>query len=417
MNPARKLLRFTDRLLRQFHEDRCLGMAASLSYTTLLSLVPLLAVMFSVLAAFPVFETVAGKIQDYIFRNFVPASGEVIQSYFEGFTEQARRLTGPGIFFLVVVALMLMYSIDEEINHIWRVRSPRSWPAKFVVYWAVLTLGPLLLAVSIVVSSFLVSLPVVSGIDDAMAGVRSWALSVMPFLSILVALTLLYVLVPNRRIKLRYGLGGAVVAAAMFELAKLSFTLYVSNVPTYATIYGALAVIPLFLVWIYVSWAVVLLGAEISYCLALSPDREQAAGASGPLAPLVAAYRVLGHLWECQQHGETLSEEQLLKLEPGLSREGLTAVMGILEERKYVLMVAEAEWMLARDMGEITLADLYNAMQHTIAGVTGPPGPADPWSRALFEVLRDAEKELDCKMRIPLKDLYQAAGDKLKART
>jgi len=417
VSPAQRLPQFIIKLLRQFHEDRCLGMAASLSYTTLLSLVPLLAVMFSVLAAFPVFETVVGKIQDYIFRNFVPASGEMIQSYFTEFTEQARRLTGPGIFFLVVVALMLMHSIDEVINDIWRVRAPRSWPAKFVVYWAVLTLGPLLLAVSIVVTTFLVSLPMVSGINGAMAGVRSWTLSLMPFLSILVALTLLYVLVPNRRIKLRHGLGGAVVAALMFELAKHGFTLYVSNVPTYATIYGALAVIPLFLVWIYVSWAVVLLGAEISYCLALSPGHRHAAGSAGPLAPLVAAYRILGHLWVRQQQGETLSEEQLLKLEPDITREGLAAVMDILEKQKYVFMVAEAEWILARDTGEITLADLYNAMQHTIAGVPGLAGHTDPWNKALFQTLRDAEEELDGRLRIPLKHLYQAAGNKPKAPT
>ena len=417
MSHAHKLLQFSLMLLRQFHQDRCLGVAASLSYTTLLSLVPLLAVMFSVLAAFPVFDTVVDKIQDYIFKNFVPASGEVIQSYFADFTEQARRLTGPGIFFLVVVALMLMHSIDEAINDIWRVRTPRSWPAKFVVYWSVLTLGPLLLAVSIAATSFLVSLPVVSNIDSVVAGVSSWALSLMPFLSTLVALTLLYVLVPNRRIMLRYGLGGAVVAALMFELAKHSFTLYVTNVPTYATIYGALAVIPLFLIWIYVSWAMVLLGAELSYCLTLSLEQSRTGGAPAPLAPLVAAYRILGHLWQSQQQGETLSEEHLLKLEPDLGREGLATVMSILEKEKYVLMVSEAEWVLVRDTGEITLADLYNAMQHTIAGVPGLPGHEDPWNKALHKVLREAEEELDNRLRIPLKQLYQSEGAKLKTQT
>ena len=417
VSQARKLLNFCLTLLRQFHQDRCLGVAASLSYTTLLSLVPLLAVMFSVLAAFPVFDTVVEKLQDFIFRNFVPASGEMIQSYFEGFTEQARRLTGPGIFFLVVVALMLMHSIDEAINDIWRVRTQRSWPAKFVVYWAVLTLGPLLLAVSIAVTSFLVSLPVVSNINGAIEGVRSWTWSLMPFLSTLVALALLYVLVPNRRIRLRHGLGGAVVAALLFELAKHGFTLYVSNVQTYATIYGALAVIPLFLVWIYVSWAVVLLGAELSYCLTLYQERARPGDAHVPLAPLVAAYRIVGHLWRSQQRGETLSEERLMRLEPDLGREGLVPVMEALEREKYVLMVSEGEWVLLRDTGEITLADLYNAMQHTIAGMPGLPGRQDPWNRELLEILHDAEEALNDRLRIPLKQLYQSSETKLKAPT
>jgi len=417
---VKNVLQFNIFLARQFRDDHCLIKAASLSYTTLLSLVPLLAVMFSVLAAFPVFETAVDNIQDYIFRNFVPASSEVVQSYVEEFTQQARRLTGPGIFFLVLVALMLMNSVDEVLNEIWRVRSTRRWLAKFVVYWSILTLGPLLLAVSIVLTSYLVSLPILSEMDGAIENLKAWSLFMMPFISMTIALTLLYVLVPNRRIKFRNGLAGAAIAALLFELAKRSFTLYVANVPTYATIYGALAVIPLFLVWIYVSWVVVLLGTEISYCLTLFKKQD------GPnsLAPLVTAYRVIGRLWESQQRGETLSEEQIMKLEPDNSREGLAEVMAILESRKYILMVAEAEWILARDANEINLADLYNAMRQTISDVSGVVSRStDPRNMALFEVLHDADMDMATRMNIPLKRLYQSAeimpltGQEIKAQT
>lgn len=127
------------------------------------------------------------------------------------------------------------------------------------------------------------------------------------------------------------------------------------------------------------------------------------------LMPLVSAYRVIGHLWKSQQHGETLSDEQILKLEPDINREGLAEVMGMLEGRKYVLMVAEAEWMLARDADEISLADLYNAMQQTISDVSGVAGRTDPWSRALLEVLDSAEMDLATRMDIPLKRLYQSS--------
>ncbi len=261
-----RLQRFLRFLAGNFRKDHCLRTAASLSYTTLLSLVPLLAVMFSVLSAFPVFEAVVDKIQDYIFQNFVPASGEVVQSYIQQFLQQASRLTGPGIAFLVLVAVMLMDTIDGVLNGIWGVRRRRRWLSQFLVYWSVLTLGPLLLAVSIIVSSYLVSLPLLTGVDPS-GTVRGMLLSLMPFLSICVALALLYVLVPNRMVPLRNGLVGAALAALLFELAKHLFAMYLRWFPTYELIYGALATIPLLLVWIYVSWLITLFGAEIGYAL------------------------------------------------------------------------------------------------------------------------------------------------------
>ncbi len=404
----RRFLRF---LFAHFNSDHGLRTAASLSYTTLLSLVPLLVVMFSVLSAFPVFETVVARIQDYIFQNFVPASGEVVQAYIQQFLHQASSLTGPGVAFLMLVAVMLMDTIDGVLNDIWGVQRRRRWLAQFLVYWAVLTLGPLLLAVSIIVSSYLISLPLVKGVDPS-GTLRGMLLSLMPFLSTTVALTLLYVLVPNRVVPLRHGLAGAALAALFFELAKRSFTLYVASVPTYATLYGALAVIPLFLVWMYLSWVMVLLGAEITYCLTLFRREEPVHGSLEEGERLfLFAFRLLGHLWKAQRAGEGRTLEELAQLEADAGREQLEEILNRLEARRIVAAGEDGAWLLARDPGAITLRDIYNAMPHALPPVEGGWWEADPWNQRLGKVLSEAAEGVGQALNVPLKRLYAGDGE------
>ncbi len=416
--------RFLRLLWHHFHADKCLRTAASLSYTTLLSLVPLLVVMFSAVSAFPVFKTVEDRLQDFIFQNFVPAAGEMVQSYIQQFLQQATALTGPGILFLVLVAVMLMDTIDGVLNDIWGIPRQRHWLAQFLVYWAVLTLGPLLLAVSIAVSSYLVSLPLVEGVDPG-GTLRGLALSAMPFFSSLVALTLLYVLVPHRSVPLRLGLAGAVVAAVLFELAKRGFTLYVAHVPTYTTIYGALGVIPLFLVWIYVSWVVVLLGAEISHCMAVFRRRPTLAELDGAPARFVLAYRVLGHLREAQRQGGRLTSEILAATEH-VDVPVMEEVLADLAAARLIAATQESNrrdgprkparesnreggWLLARHPDEMTLKDLYNAFPCALPAA-GAWRERDAWNRRLGAILEEAATCLDRILAVPLGPLYATEG-------
>ncbi len=263
----RSLWQFIVYLIKRFDEDSCLTTAAALSYTTLLSLVPLAAVILAVLTAFPAFQHLTSEMQDFIFSNFVPATGEIVQDYLQQFTDKASELSGPGIIFLILTALFLMNTIDAALNRIWRVRRNRNFLTKFLIYWAVLTLGPVLLAVSIVLTSYLTSLPLLAE-SATISGMMHFLLTWLPLLATTLALTMLYVIVPNLTIPLYIGISGGVLAALLFEAAKKGFTLYVASVPTYATVYGALSVIPIFLVWMYISWTIVLLGAETTYCLA-----------------------------------------------------------------------------------------------------------------------------------------------------
>ncbi|MDX9739992.1 MAG: YihY family inner membrane protein [Gammaproteobacteria bacterium] len=389
---------FAAYLYRRFRDDRCLMTATALSYTTLLSLVPLLVVVFSIVSAFPVFEAATATMQDFIFRNFLPAAGETVQQYVTGFMDKAGTLTGVGIVFLVITALMLMNTIDAALNGIWRVRKARAMVAKLAVYWAALTLGPLLIAVSVLATTYVVGMSRFG--EAAGAALVSWT----PFLSTTLALTLLYVLVPNRRIPFRYGVISAVLAAALFEVAKVGFAHYVASGPVYGTIYGALATVPLFLVWVYVSWAIVLLGVEFNYCLAMfRPPRPYR------FPPLVLACRVLGHLWHAQLRGETVGEAVLARMEPAADPAMLDDVLQELERRRLIHSVEPGIWGLARDLDELSLLDLYRLFPGALTDAKPDAdwGTADEWNRRLLDLLMQARGSVWTTLQVPLKTVYR----------
>ncbi|UPW18920.1 virulence factor BrkB family protein [Agarivorans sp. TSD2052] len=252
-------------LFSRMKQDKLTMIAGSLAYVSLLSLVPLVAVTFSIISAFPVFSGFQTLIEDFVFNNFVPASGEVVKQSLRGFVENASRMTAVGIGALAVVALMLISAIDKSINMIWRVKISRRWHGAFPIYWMILTLGPLLMGGSLALSSYIFSIQVFS--DETLLGIWNQLLRVVPLMFSIGAFCILYLLVPNKSIRFLHGLAGAVVAALLFELCKRGFAFYVSSFPSYQVIYGALASIPILFVWVYLSWIVVLIGAEITAAL------------------------------------------------------------------------------------------------------------------------------------------------------
>jgi len=265
-----KYLRY---LFKRFKEDRIIVYSGYLSFVTLLSIVPLLAVIFSVFSLFPVFQDWRGEVESFVFKNFVPTLGEAIQGYFVRFVENATNMTSLGLVALFLVALLLISSIDHTLNHIWRVRKNRRQLVSFSIYWVVLTLGPVLIGISLLTTSYLFSL---TGFEDnTLLAVRKLFLAFLPYLGSFSSFLLIYLLVPHTRVHFWSALSGAMIAAILFELSKSAFALYFTHFPVYKEIYGALAIIPLLFVWIFISWVVILVGAQVAASLDGFLDEER----------------------------------------------------------------------------------------------------------------------------------------------
>lgn len=273
--------------VRRVKREQIQVVAGYLSYVCLMSLVPLMVVMLSVMTAFPLFAELQESIEQFVYQNFVPAAGDVVQHYLSGFVDNASKMSAVAISFLFVAALLLISSIDNTFNKIWRVNDKRRTITSFAMYWMVLTLGPILVGASIALSSYLVSIVAVDEYD--VLGLFDVFLRILPLLSSVIAFLILYMAVPNKAVPFKYAISGAIVAGGLFELAKEAFALYIAAFPSYQVIYGALATIPIIFLWVYVSWLIVLTGALITVSLQEYPLfrdqglKEQAAKEENPL--------------------------------------------------------------------------------------------------------------------------------------
>ncbi|MCW8091930.1 virulence factor BrkB family protein [Alteromonas sp. ASW11-130] len=248
--------------------------AGHLAYVTLLSLVPFVMVTFTMMSAFPAFASVRSKLEHFIFTNFVPTASDVVHEHILSFVANAAEMSAIGILSLLVVALLLISNVDKTLNRIWRTPSERPLIYTLAIYWMVITLSPMLIGSSVVVTSYL------SGIanfaEEYTPGLGTTILKMVPSLTTMLAFVILYMLVPNRRVSPKYALPGALVATILFEIMKNGFTFYVTNFPSYQVIYGALATLPILFLWVYLSWIVVLVGAEFTCSLNDTFDEHKA---------------------------------------------------------------------------------------------------------------------------------------------
>jgi membrane protein len=265
MASLQPLWRFARQVVKRFEQDRCQRVAGALSFTTMLAIVPLTAVMLAVLSLAPGFSTWMTVIQDFIYSNFVPAAGEAVQKYLTQFASKAGRLTAVGLLFLGATAVMLMATIEHALNDIWRVANTRKLLHRFLAYWALLTLGPMLVAGSLTLTSKLFTLPFLGRAEVTL--LREVLDVVLPLVFEFGAVVLLYTVVPNVQVLWRNALVGGLFAAMLLEIAKYLFAAAMTYFTTYQVIYGAIAVLPIFLVWIYISWVIILLGAIVTATL------------------------------------------------------------------------------------------------------------------------------------------------------
>lgn len=250
-------------LRERFREDRLGLTASSLTFTTTIALVPFLTVALAVFSTFPVFVKFQDVLQKWLVASLVPDSiARQVLGYLTQFASKAAKLGGAGSVALLVTALALFFTIDRTLNSIWRVRKPRPFAQRVLFYWAAVTLGPLLLGASLSLTSLAVSAS--KGVVGGMPGGVSLLLNTLQFLLVAGGMACMFRFVPNTYVRWGHAWMGGLFVSTGLELAKKMLVLYLSKVPTYSVVYGAFATVPILLVWIYLAWSIVLLGAALT---------------------------------------------------------------------------------------------------------------------------------------------------------
>ena len=297
----------TAKTLRQrFREDRLGVTASSLTFTTLISLVPLATVTLAVFSAFPMFGQFQGALEKYFIQSLVPdAIARQVLGALTQFASKANRLGVAGLILLLVTAIALMLTIDRTLNGIWRVRKPRPLGQRVLVYWAAATLGPLLLGVSLTLTSYALSAS--RGWVGSMPGGLELLLNLLEFGLLAAAMAGLFHYVPNTDVRWRHAMAGGLFVAAGIEVAKKGLAWYLASVPSYSTVYGAFATVPIFLIWLYLGWVIVLLGAVIAaYAPSLSMHVVRRASTPGHRFELaVLLLRELAQARRLSTHGHS----------------------------------------------------------------------------------------------------------------
>ena len=398
-----RLRAFGHFLWQRFLADRCPQTAGALAYTTLFALVPLTAAVLGILSAFPVFQEWRERLTDFVFDNFVPSAGKAVQAYLTQFADNASQATAVGVVLLLISAVSLMNSIEDAFNRIWRVATPRRTVARFLLYWTALSFGPLLLVSAFALSSYLFALPFV---DEAESGIgfKTHVLGVLPFLIVWLALAVSYVMIPNRSIRLREAALGALVAALLFESAKRGFSLYVSTVPSYEKVYGTLAVAPIFLVWIYLSWLVVLLGASLTAAASafeFRPVHERLE----PGQEFLGLLCVVESLVAAQRDGRGLHSDTLRADWRFLTDDMMQNYLSDLYRADIVRRTEQGEWVLMRDPAVADLAVVYELGRYRVP--IGPQaGAAATVSAEVSAFLQRARNALGLALATPLAEIF-----------
>ncbi|HEN47428.1 MAG TPA: YihY family inner membrane protein [Mizugakiibacter sp.] len=347
---------FASYIWQRFLDERCFETAGALAFTTIFALVPLLATVFGILSLLPVFSGWSTHVSAFVFRNFVPAAGVTVQEYLLRFAANANRMTLAGAGVLLLSALMMMAAIENRFDRIWRVRHRRRGGVRFLLYWAALTLGPLLVIAGVAVSSYLLALPWIANADRRF-GFSIGLLEMLPSLLTWVGLMAMYTLIPNRRVALRHAAIGALLATLVFAAARLGFVLYVTQLASYRAIYGALAAVPIFLIWVYLSWVIVMAGASLTASLASFIYRPAAQRLPGDI-PLVGLLHLLQRLATNHAQGKVLTDVELHAELPFLTDDLLQRYLGDLETLRVMVRTDPGEWILARDPAGLSLGEL-----------------------------------------------------------
>ncbi len=350
---------------RRFVADQCIQRASALAYASLLAIVPLVVLGVSVFTSFQAFDKVSSYLSHLLLDSLVPTSRLQVQAYLGQVTAKATALSLFGIAGLLLTATALINTMEEAFNHIWRITRARSLIAKFITFWSVLTLSPILVGLSISITSYFAALPLMEQVS-AGASAMGQVPFLLPWCISSAAMMSLYMALPNTSVPFRHALIGGMAAGALFELTKYGFTFYVTELAHYEKLYGALGTLPVFLVWLYLVWVVVLLGAEITFCLQHPEQAKQHPGKALYPVGECQFYRwvILLHAAMLMRDGKALTLprlEEALAVPENLLQEWLDDLVdkGLL---KPVIDRGERGWLPGREATSLQLLTIHRML-------------------------------------------------------
>ena len=400
------LLRFARRRLR---EEKLPQVAGSLTFTTTLALVPLLTIVLAILTTFPVFGQLRTALDTWFVQTLMPkAIANTISANLTQFASKAKGLSLLGAVLLLVTTTTMMGMIERAFNQIWGVRRPRPWSQRVLVYWALITLGPILIGLSLTATTQLFT--ATGGLSTSFPLLGTLFYTLVSVALSAGAYTLLYMTVPNRRVDWRDALWGGLAAAVAFEFAKRGFALFIRQFPTYAIIYGALAALPLFLVWMYLSWLITLVGAVLVAALPVV-KYERWKHQPAPGAAFVDAMAVLkvlhGH---AGLSGTSLVSSAAIRAHTRIGYDEMSMLLEKMVAAGWVGRVQDElpararwgrgarengeNWVLLADPGKLRLADVYRLFVFD-AGDTEEPVPATPLALDTAALARQVEAAVE----------------------
>ncbi|HAV47520.1 MAG TPA: hypothetical protein DCX43_05175, partial [Psychrobacter sp.] len=406
-----QFLRF---LTRHFFEDNCQQKAASLTYTTLLSIVPILTVLLMILSSVPALASVRAQIYEVIYSNLLPQSSLQVSKYINNFAEKSSNLTIIGWMVLFFTTIMTLTTIERAFNQIWRVENRSGGMKSILRYWTIVTLGPLILGTAFIVSSTVQSLSFLNrqiagyGIDWSFwIQIVSIAVTVAGFIS-------MYWFIPKARVPAKNAAIAGVFVAIIFELMKNLFGTVMANFTSYEAIYGAFAALPIFLLWIYLSWNLILLGVEISYTLTIFETEEVY-----PRHPLLSLLDMLNLVYTHHLKGEAVSEQALRNV---LGRKELPkwyTYINYLQDSNLITMTEEEDYVLKKDLSKMTLWDFYRTLPYPlpIKDELDEMSIEDqkPWLSLLVDRFENTEAYAKQQLALPLNMIFAHSEPRKKS--
>jgi len=412
--PLQQAWKIAIRTVREFYADACLSRAAALSYTTLLAMIPCLAVSFSIYSSFGKFEERMGEVRRVLFQYINPGSIESLEGFYDSIIASAQQATAAigvaGLPILILSAWALLNAVESSLNHIWHVPRARPIFRKFVSYTAIIFWIPLLITISIYMTDQLQDY--FFGTPDALQSETfKFTTLLLPFLFTWGAFFFAFTAIPNCSVPWRASLIGSLISGLLWELAKVGFDYYIGEISSFKIIYGALGAIPLFLVWVYYSWAIVLLGAEVSFAIAHPNGRRDGKMTAGNLAPY-SALRIMKAAAERFHQGEAPGEVEDFKAFIEGGTETAEAILARLVQSELLVRTGEPEaprYTLAKAAERIPLDAVVSAVEEEPLGLplAEPSTIDDTIRKVLLEARQDRQNTL---ARATVKDLLEPSS-------